>query len=197
MKSQGWLTNSKSSRTMKNRPLLHLFSFHAVFGALASCERVMIADSLNLKQGREQGRQNKFRTCQALYEWVDFIGDLNGQSYTGVSQIGLIASVSTPLFDNERLLGSPVANLRGSVILDQRNMFATGTLSFHFYKTNDMLTFHQGFAVADDASSAQNYGIPVGGNGSWAKFEGFIYNARLTDSFATPAIVNYTICSDA
>ena len=135
--------------------------------------------------------------CRSLFEWVDFIGELDGKVYTGVSQVGLIGSSSTPIFDNEDLQGSPVANLRGSAIVDERDLFATGTPSFYFYDdSNSLLTFLLGFSVAENGNGPEgNYGIPLGGTGEWSGFQGFIYNSRLTSRYETPYIVNYTICA--
>jgi hypothetical protein len=136
-------------------------------------------------------------SCRSLFEWVDFIGELDGKVYTGVSQVGLIGSSSTPIFDNEDLQGSPIANLRGSAIVDERDLFATGTPSFYFYDdSNSLLTFLLGFSVAENGNGPEgNYGIPLGGTGEWSGFQGFIYNSRLTSRYETPYIVNYTICA--
>jgi hypothetical protein len=136
-------------------------------------------------------------SCRSLFEWVDFIGELDGKVYTGVSQVGLIGSSSTPVFDNEDLRGKPVANLKGSAIVDERDLFATGTPSFYFYDdSNSILTFFLGFSVAESASGPEgNYGIPLGGTGEWSGYQGVIYNSRFTQRYQSPFIINYTICS--
>jgi hypothetical protein len=141
--------------------------------------------------------EKQLANCRSLFEWVDFIGEIDGKVYTGVSQVGLIGSSSTPVFDNPGLLGNPIANLRGSGIVDERDMFVTGTPSFYFYDdSGSILTFFLGFSAAESDSGPEgNYGIPLGGTGEWSGYAGFIYNSRLTSRYESPYIVNYTMCS--
>jgi hypothetical protein len=152
---------------------------------------------LPMTSSSRHGEFSQHTSCRSLFEWVDFIGELDGKVYTGVSQVGLIGSSSTPVFDNEDLRGTPVANLKGSFIVDERDRFATGTPSFYFFDdSNSILTFFLGFSVAESDNGPEgNYGIPLGGTGEWSGYRGFIYSSRLTSRYQYPFIVNYTICS--
>lgn len=134
--------------------------------------------------------------CQSVYGWTDFIGSLGGREYAGVSRVGEISSLDCPIYDNEYLEGSPIAVLRGSMVDDMAANRATGNVAYTFYDNEDDLVVHFGISTQPEAirTSDGNYGIAVGGTGTWEEYQGFVYIKSETREYESPSIMNYTLC---
>jgi len=145
--------------------------------------------------GEAEG-ESRTAGCQSLFGWNDFIGSLGGRNYTGTARVGEIYSLDTPIFDNEFLEGSPTAVLRGSIVDDMAAKFATGTMAYTFYDGGDQLVVH--FGVSSNPRKLMNpqgqYGIPIGGSGSWTNYQGFVFVQSETREYESPSVMNYTVC---
>jgi hypothetical protein len=135
-----------------------------------------------------------------LYEYSNFLGTLDNVTYTGSHQPEpSIGQFNTPLFDNPDLEGSPVAQLRGSYLVDVVAKYATYTSAAHFFDPIDdgyFLVWSLGFSTA---TLSTGMGVAVGGTGPWSKYVGTVksepLNSSRSDSQSSRRVVfEYRIC---
>jgi hypothetical protein len=166
------------------------------------------ASSLSLLNPTRPGRRRAKvgPRCIVLYEYSSFLGVLNNVTYTGSHQPeSNIGQFNTPLFDNPDLDGPPVAQLRGSYLLDVVAKYATYTTAAHFFDPNDagyFLVLSLGFSTS---ILSKGLGVVIGGTGPWSNYIGTVrsepYNSsRLSAASAKEnqgsrqIVFEYTIC---
>jgi hypothetical protein len=142
--------------------------------------------------------------CRALYEYSNFLGELNNVTYTG-SQTAQpnIGQFNTPMFDNPELLGTPVGRLRGSYLEDVVAHFATFVSAIEFFgsPSSQYLVVSLGFSTSSVSAGS---GVALGGTGSWSDYRGTVVSEPLNASWTSddavgggtgrPVVFRYTIC---
>jgi hypothetical protein len=143
--------------------------------------------------------------CFQLYEYSDFLGVLYNTTYTGSQQPEpSIGQFNSPLFDNPGLEGPPVAQLRGSYLVDVAAKYATYTSAAKFFDSDGgyFLAWSLGFSTA---SLSTGKGVVVGGTGVFRNYLGSVRSEpvqarRLQTIAATETIDSeevvfmYTVC---
>jgi hypothetical protein len=143
--------------------------------------------------------------CQTLYEYSNFLGEINNVTYTGSQKPQPnIGQFNTPMFDNPELRGDPVGRFRGSYLEDVVAHFATFVAAVEFFgapTTSKYLVVSLGFPTL---SISAGTGVALGGTGLWSDYRGTVvsepFNASWTsdDSVgggtAVPIVFRYTIC---